>query len=520
MTSTRSDGDAAAVVSLDENPELSEATASTERVREVRSPKPAAIIRAMASVDAATIPECPTAAAPPSSAQNPPREPPVSAVHPRADSEALALVGLRPGDVVGGCYRLERVLGSGGMGLVAQARDERLDRRVAIKLIRAELFGLLEMRAYFDNEARAMARVSHPNVVQIYAFGEHGESPYFVMEYVEGITLEQFLRSHRRRGSVELEKVASVVEQACLGVSAIHDASTVHRDIKPSNLLLEPSGRTRVVDLGVARILEASAASDVVVGSALYMAPEAVLGEKDGPECAHRRDIYALGCVAYELLTGRPPFLGPTDVSILSQHVLAPPKPPSTLRQGLSNSLDHVVLKALAKDPRERYATCDAFRKAFVSELTGAIEPERVLVVDDDPEWRTVLCEVLRLRFPSAQIDQASDGVEALQAVHKATYSVVLVDLNMPEVDGACLTQRLRAIESCEAMPIVVLTAAGGPREWQRLSEAGADAFLVKPVNADDVELLIRRTIRSRRALALPPGSAPSSAQLIGPSSS
>jgi serine/threonine protein kinase len=515
MKATRSDGDAAMVASIDEDTARSQGRASNERVRHERSPKPEAIVRSLGQVEVGVLTECPTAAAPLSSSRSP-REVPVSAVYPRADAEALALVGLKPGDVVGGVYRIERALGSGGMGLVALALDERLDRRVAIKLIRAELFGLADMRAYFDNEARAMARVSHPNVVQIYSFGEHGEFPYFVMEYVEGTTIEQWMRSRSRTGLPELDEVVRIIEQACLGVEAIHAASTVHRDVKPSNLLMEKSGRVRVVDLGVARILESAASSDVVVGSALYMAPEAVLGEKDGPELAHRRDIYALGCVTYELMTGHPPFMGPTDVSILSQHVLAPPKPPSVYRACISRALDSVVLKSLAKDPRQRFSSCASFRKALIAEHTGAIEPERILVVDDDAEWRAVLSEVLRARFPTAQVEQAADGVEALRAVECASYSVVLVDLKMPEVDGACLTRQLRKLEACESTPIVVLTAAGGPREWKRLSEMGADAFLVKPVNADDVELLIRRTLRSRRALSLPPGSSPSSSKLIG----
>jgi serine/threonine-protein kinase len=433
---------------------------------------------------------------PPSVAKH---HPPVSAVMERAHDESLASVGLAPGDVVDRTYRIDRTLGVGGMGVVALAYDERLERRVAIKLIKPELFALPEMRTFFDNEARAMARVSHPNVVHVYAFGEHGTVPYFVMEYVEGRTVENWLRSRAADQPPDLDEAIRILDQACLGVEAIHASSTVHRDIKPSNLLLESSGRVRVGDLGVARLLESTDNANVVVGSALYMAPEAALAE-EGTELAQRRDIYALGCLAYELFTGRPPFLGATDLNVLSQHVLQEPLPPSTHRPDLPLGYDEIILRALAKDPLRRYPSVVALRSALLAEHSGTREPERILIADDDPDWREIIGTSLAARFPHAFIDQVGDGVAALEAFETQPYSVVLVDLEMPEIDGAKLTLLLRSLDASERTPIIVLTAAGGPREWQRLSALGADAFLIKPVNADDVELVIRRTLRSRHS--------------------
>jgi serine/threonine-protein kinase len=142
-----------------------------------------------------------------------------------------------------------------------------------------------------------------------------------------------------------------------------------------------------------------------------------------------------------------------------------------------------------------------------MAEHSGTREPERILIADDDPDWREIIGTSLAERFPHAVIDQVGDGVEALAAFESQPYSVVLVDLEMPEIDGAKLTVLLRSLDASQHTPIIVLTAAGGPKEWQRLSAIGADAFLVKPVNADDVELLIRRTLRSRHALAVPPSS-------------
>jgi serine/threonine-protein kinase len=434
-----------------------------------------------------------------------PPKPPVSAVVERPAANvnivdpSLATVGLAPGDVVDRTYRIERTLGVGGMGVVALAHDERLDRRVAIKLIKPELFALPEMRTYFDTEARAMARVSHPNVVHVYAFGEHRSVPYFVMEYVEGRTVEHWLRSRLAGTPTNLSEAVNILDQACLGVEAIHASSTVHRDIKPSNLLLETNGRVRVGDLGVARILESSETTNVVVGSALYMAPEAALAE-EGPELAHRRDIYALGCLAYELFTGRPPFLGATDMNVLSQHVLQEPTPPSAHRADLPRGYDEIILRALAKDPQRRYASVGAFRRAILAEHDGTREPERILIADDDPDWREIIGASLETRFPQAVIDRVGDGAEALRAFESQPYSVVLVDLEMPGIGGAELTGMLRSLDASQETPIIVLTAAGGPKEWQRLSAIGADAFLVKPVNPDDVAMLIRRTLKSRHA--------------------
>lgn len=426
---------------------------------------------------------------------------------PANTNDALAAVGLSTGTLVDRTYRVERPLGVGGMGLVALAHDERLERKVAIKFIKADLFAFPEMRSFFHNEARAMARVSHPNVLQVYAFGEHEGTPYFVMEYVEGKTAEQWLRARPRGAAPDLDEAMRILDQACRGVEAIHASGTVHRDLKPSNLLIDGNFRVMVGDLGVARMLESASAANFIVGSAAYMAPEAALGEDEDPELAERRDVYALGCLAYELVTGRTPFTGQTDMNILSQHVLQEPKPPSALRAGLAPGYDEVILRALSKDPHTRYPSVSAFRRALAAEHSGNREPGRILIADDDPDWRTIIHSSLTERFPNAVIDQVGDGEAALEAFERNPYSVVLVDLEMPEMDGAKLTLLLRSIDDSSRTPIIVMTAAGGPREWQRLSALGADGFLVKPVHADDVEMLIRRTLRSR-ASAMPPASA------------
>jgi serine/threonine-protein kinase len=415
----------------------------------------------------------------------------------RASRDPLADVGVKLGTLVGGTYRIQGVLGVGGMGVVAAALDERLQRRVAIKFVKSSMMSLPLMHDLFAEEARAMARLSHRNVLAVYTFGDHGETPYFAMEYVDGRTAEQWLAGHPEGMLPSVDDVVKIIEQACTGVDAIHATGTIHRDLKPSNLLIDKTFRVAVGDFGLARAPEPGGAPEPLVGTAAYMAPEAAFGEETPREQA--RDVYALGCVAYELLVGRPPFVGETAMNVLTQHVLQIPVPPSERRPGLATVYDDVLLKALAKDVDERYLTAGAFRDALLAAHRGTADPKRILVADDDPDWRQILVAALVERFPRSVVDQVGDGAAALEAFCDNPYSVVLVDLEMPEMDGTKLTGLLRAIDSAHRTPIIVLTAAGGPSEWKRLSAIGADAFLVKPVDAEDVELVIRRTLRARR---------------------
>ena len=419
-------------------------------------------------------------------------------------------LGLTQGTMIAGTYRIVRPLGAGGMGVVTLAHDEHLDRNVAIKFIRPELFAAEDLRNYFITEARAMARVSHPNVLTVHTFGEHSGIPYFVMEYVDGPTVEEWLAKSLMRGRTDVAEALRIFDQTCLGVSAIHEANTIHRDIKPSNLLIDKTLRVAVSDLGVARILEGAGGgqSCTVVGSAAYMAPEAALGDDTRPELATSRDVYALGCLAYELLSGRPPFLAPSDMGLMAKHLLETPQPISCLREDLRLDYDDVLLRALEKDPHRRWPTVEALRSAVLAVRERALEPRHLLIVDDDDDWRSLIERALHARFPSAAIDVVGDGDEAMNMIDRRKrdgldpYCAVLLDLEMPAVGGMELTRWLRASDSFgPTTPIIVMTAAGGPGEWRRLSNMGADAFLVKPVDPEDVALLIRRTIRSRNGM-------------------
>ncbi len=408
-----------------------------------------------------------------------------------------------PGSFVGGDYRILGTLGKGSMGVVLLAHDETLDRRVAIKFTLPNRLDTGPRKRSLD-EARAMARVSHPNVLQVYAVGEHDDAPYIVMEFVEGRTLGQWLAE--RTSPPDLDLALRILDGVCLGVAAIHARNTVHHDIKPSNILLDAQLRPRVADLGLSALCPRDQTGQYELGGTpAYMAPEIAFSRGSDPALGPRADVYSLACVAYELFTGRPPFDGAGTMGLLLQHAMAPVPPPSGLRAGLPEELDHVVLRALAKDPRTRTPSIEAFRDDLIAARRGRFDPERILVAEDNDDFREALESILVSAFPQAEVECVPDGLTALRAFERKVPSVTILDLQMPGIDGMELTQRLRERSTSASMPIIVLTASGGPSEWRQLAAFGADRFLMKPVTADDVVASVRQTLGKRSAGASQP---------------
>jgi eukaryotic-like serine/threonine-protein kinase len=255
-----------------------------------------------------------------------------------------------------GPYTLERKLGEGGMGVVYAARHSLLGRRTAIKVLRAEHAGDHAV-ARFEREVQATARLSHPNIVPVY---DYGRSPngtfYYAMEYLDGVDLEQLVAEH---GPQPPSRVAHIMLQAADALAEAHAAGVVHRDIKPANLVLCANPRRpdllKVVDFGLVKDLTADHLENAneLAGTPLYMAPEAVTAPE---QLDARADIYALGAVAYSLLTGAPPFRGSNVVDVLAQHLHAPVVPPS-LRASVPADLEAIILRCLAKSPADRFAS-------------------------------------------------------------------------------------------------------------------------------------------------------------------
>src|SRR5262245_34910495 len=274
--------------------------------------------------------------------------------------------------LVGGRYELGGVLGRGGMAEVHMGRDVRLGRNVAVKTLRADLASDPTFQARFRREAQSAASLNHPAIVAVYDTGEdllNGTPlPYIVMEYVDGTTLRELLQSGRR---LLPERALEIVAGVLQALEYSHRNGIIHRDIKPGNVMLTRSGHVKVMDFGIARAVAdvgaTMTATAAVIGTAQYLSPEQAKGE----HVDARSDIYSTGCLLYELLVGRPPFVGDSPVSVAYQHVREDPLPPSHFDPEVSPEIDAIVLKALAKNPENRYQSADEMRADIDRALDG-----------------------------------------------------------------------------------------------------------------------------------------------------
>ena len=248
-------------------------------------------------------------------------------------------------------YELGEILGFGGMSEVHLARDLRLHRDVAIKVLRADLARDPSFYLRFRREAQNAAALNHPAIVAVYDTGEAetatGPLPYIVMEYVDGVTLRDIVHTE---GPMPSKRAIEVIADACQALNFSHQHGIIHRDVKPANIMISKTGAVKVMDFGIARALaDANSVTQTaaVIGTAQYLSPEQARGEKVDA----RSDVYSLGCVLYEILTGEPPFTGDSPVAVAYQHVREDPVPPSQRHNDISPELDAVVLKALAKNP-------------------------------------------------------------------------------------------------------------------------------------------------------------------------
>jgi serine/threonine protein kinase len=269
-------------------------------------------------------------------------------------------------------YELGEILGFGGMSEVHLARDLRLHRDVAVKVLRADLARDPSFYLRFRREAQNAAALNHPAIVAVYDTGEadtpRGPLPYIVMEYVDGVTLRDIVHND---GPMPPRRALEVIADACQALNFSHQHGIIHRDVKPANIMISRTGAVKVMDFGIARALADGGNSvtqtAAVIGTAQYLSPEQARGE----QVDARSDVYSLGCVLYEMLTGEPPFVGDTPVAVAYQHVREDPVPPSHRRAGLSPELDAVVLKALAKNPDNRYQTAAEMRADLVRVHSG-----------------------------------------------------------------------------------------------------------------------------------------------------
>jgi serine/threonine protein kinase len=286
--------------------------------------------------------------------------------------------------VLGGRYRVDEPIGRGGMARVFRGYDLTLGREVAIKVLDRELAGDNAFRTRFRLEAQAASRMSHPTIVRVYDAGEDSETlpdgtvravPYIVMELVRGRLLKEIIAE----GPVPVTDAARYVDGILEALEYSHRAGVVHRDIKPGNVMVTPAGQVKVMDFGIARAVSDSsstvAETTTILGTAAYFSPEQAKGEPvDG-----RADLYSTGVVLYELLAGRTPFRGESPVAVAYQHVSEAPLPPSEINESVPRAMDAVALRALAKDPFQRYQDAAGFRESLDAAIDGKAPSKRQL---------------------------------------------------------------------------------------------------------------------------------------------
>ena len=315
---------------------------------------------------------------------------------------------------LGGRYRVERELGRGGMAKVFLGTDTVLGRTVAVKVLAPQFADDDGFVQRFRREAQAAASIGHPHIVSVFDTGSDDGVHYIVMEYVEGRTLAEFLAGG---GRILPDRAIDIAMDVCQALEAAHARGVIHRDIKPGNIMLNPRGEVKVTDFGIARVTTTAdtvAQTAAILGTASYLSPE----QAQGQPVDARSDLYSLGCVVYEMVTGRPPFLGDSPVAVASKQVLEQPVPPSKLNSDVTPDLDAVILRALAKNPANRYQSAEEMR----ADLERA---KRGLPVDATPLLAAGATQVLDR--PPAQATQVLPPSEPERRNNWVPIAVTLV---------------------------------------------------------------------------------------------
>ena len=395
-------------------------------------------------------------------------------------------------------YFVRQVLGRGSMGIVYLAQDLALERDVAIKVLLPHYAADEKVAKRFRREAVAMASVRHNNVVSIFAFGEYLKNPYFVMEYVSGHTVANLIESANKRGEqLYLDVVLGIVNQVCQGLQAVHDGRIVHRDVKPANMLISSGFKILLTDFGLVEEIDSSTQRDLA-GTPLYLAPEIIRRQDLPRDQVHLSDVYALGVSTFEMLAGDTPIKGKNIKDILNSHLNNPTPDISDFRSDIPEAFNDVLARAMHKDPAERFSSCMAFFKALVEaresdNLAPRSGSGRILVVDDDPEVRAMYTTALKVGLPDTVIMSAEDGLAAMELIKTSKPDLILLDLEMPRMNGFEVCASLTGDELTADIPLIVLSAHKEGKILSLLKAMGVRSILRKPVELTHLVDLSRR---------------------------
>ncbi|WP_029115211.1 Stk1 family PASTA domain-containing Ser/Thr kinase [Mycobacterium sp. URHB0044] len=389
-------------------------------------------------------------------------------------------------------YEVGEILGFGGMSEVHLARDLRLHRDVAVKVLRTDLARDPSFYLRFRREAQNAAALNHPAIVAVYDTGEtqtaDGPLPYIVMEYVNGVTLRDIVHTE---GPMDATRAIEVIADACQALNFSHQHGIIHRDVKPANIMISKAGAVKVMDFGIARALADGGnrltKTSAVIGTAQYLSPEQASGDSSVDA---RSDVYSLGCVLYEMLTGEPPFVGDSPVAVAYQHVRKAPVPPSQRHDGISPELDAVVLKALTKNPENRYQTAADMRADLIRVHSGEAPEAPKLFTDAERTTMTSAPASHRRSHPTQQISVPTGDPGRGRSVGRWLMAgailavlalVVTVGIN---VIGTRPTQQIPDLSGkSEEVAVRTLQDRGFKTTVERQENSGVDKGLVISTN-------------------------------------
>jgi cyclic di-GMP phosphodiesterase len=406
-----------------------------------------------------------------------------------------------------GTYRLMDEIGRGGMASVHRAYHPALDRHVAIKVLPEFFAEDADYRQRFLHEARSVARLTHPNILKVFDFGDDGGIPYIVMELVEGGTL-----GDRLGEPMDLPDVLGILSPLGDALDYAHLRGVLHRDIKPSNILLRDDGAPVLADFGLAKMAGTHrklTATGAVMGTPEYMSPEQVGDGEVGPAS----DRYSLAVVAYEMLTGRVPFRAEAPAAVLLSHLTRPMPSTEELTDQQSAHLEEVLRRGLSKHPNDRYPTSSSFVTALrpaawfsPGELGSSCMPSTkaakrrtpiVLVVDDSEANRELIKACLH--EVDCEVHLADSGMAALRAVLESPPDLVLLDVQMPGMDGYEVCERIKGRQPGKPLPVVMITALDQRTDRVRALASGADDYMSKPVDRIELVARVRSALRLKR---------------------
>ena len=383
------------------------------------------------------------------------------------------------GEILEETYEIRALLGAGGMGWVYEARDRWLNRTVALKVSRNVPGAPMLLQ-----EAQALAAISSSHVVTVYALGHHRGAQYLVMERIYGVSLEAHLARRRSEDSFTIPEALDLLARVADGLAAVHAAGIAHWDVKPANVMLAPRDRIVLLDFGIFVAEVGAAMAPLFRGTPSYTAPEMVSGTVQ-PGQAKLVDVYALGILAFEVLTGRVPFHGDNVVQVWNQHMTAPPPDLRALRPDAPEPLCALIEEMLAKDARDRPQYIEdvaAQLRQARTQRPAPAPPERlsILVVDDDPAMVGLLEAIILETLPGADVRSAGSGEAALAAFRERPVRLCFLDLHLPDMTGIDLCLQLRGTHLAERCRIVPVSGTAEAHDRRLLLQLGLTTFIEK----------------------------------------